>query len=139
MDPEGYISITGRIKDLIIRGGENIHPLEIENCLLGHPQVEDVSVVGMPDERYGEVVAAFIVRRQQNTTGGTGLDKTAFAEEVRAWVKNRLSHHLGKFSLLLLLFSHVEANGRVKSQYLNTYFSWIRTRKLRAVRFRNSS
>ncbi|KAL8871479.1 MAG: hypothetical protein Q9198_007411 [Flavoplaca austrocitrina] len=51
ISPQGYLKITGRIKDLIIRGGENIHPLEIENCLLAHPIVKDASVVGLPDER----------------------------------------------------------------------------------------
>ncbi|KAK5015085.1 hypothetical protein LTR60_003043, partial [Cryomyces antarcticus] len=63
MDEEGYVRITGRIKDLIIRGGENIHPLEVENCLFGHDAIAEVSVVGLPDERYGEVVAAFIVKK----------------------------------------------------------------------------
>jgi acyl-CoA synthetase (AMP-forming)/AMP-acid ligase II len=86
MDDEGYVSITGRIKDLIIRGGENIHPLEVENCLFAHPGVKEVSVVGLPDERYGEVVAAFIVPR------GEKMGR----EEVRSWVRERLSHHLGK-------------------------------------------
>ncbi|KAL8947989.1 MAG: hypothetical protein Q9222_005784 [Ikaeria aurantiellina] len=86
MDPEGYLKITGRIKDLIIKGGENIHPLEVENCLLGHPKVAEVSVVGLPDERYGEVVAAFIVR-------ATGAD--IIAKEVQSWVRTKLSHHLG--------------------------------------------
>jgi acyl-CoA synthetase (AMP-forming)/AMP-acid ligase II len=61
MDGEGYVSITGRIKDLIIRGGENIHPLEIENCLFQHPLIAEVSVVGVPDERLGECVGAFVV------------------------------------------------------------------------------
>lgn len=87
MDDDGYVSITGRIKDLIIRGGENIHPLEVENCLFAHPGVKEVSVVGLPDERYGEVVAAFIVPR------GEKMGR----EEVRSWVRERLSHHLGKF------------------------------------------
>jgi TBC1 domain family member 8/9 len=86
MDDEGYVSITGRIKDLIIRGGENIHPLEVENCLFAHPGVKEVSVVGLPDERYGEVVAAFIVPR------GEKMGR----EEIRSWVKERLSHHLGE-------------------------------------------
>lgn len=110
------MKITGRIKDLIIRGGENIHPLEIENCLLAHPGIADVSVVGLRDERYGEVVAAFVVRAR----GGGGLQKRAEEssmeaqdakkagrggekaergaevgeEDVRAWVRERLSHHL---------------------------------------------
>ncbi|KAM3083727.1 hypothetical protein ACMFMG_002160 [Clarireedia jacksonii] len=62
MDEDGYVKITGRIKDLIIRGGENIHPLEVENCIFGMGRrVGEVSVVGIRDERYGEVVAAFVV------------------------------------------------------------------------------
>ncbi len=87
MDSEGFVSITGRIKDLIIRGGENIHPLEVENCLFAHSGVKEVSVVGLPDEKYGEVVAAFIVPRES-------AEKTS-REEIREWVRQRLSHHLG--------------------------------------------
>ncbi|KAL9062728.1 MAG: hypothetical protein Q9157_008683 [Trypethelium eluteriae] len=89
MDDEGYIRITGRIKDLIIRGGENIHPLEIENCLFAHPAIAEASVVGLPDKRYGEVVAAFIVRHSDSREEAL-LD----AVEVREWVKKRLSNHL---------------------------------------------
>ncbi|KAL8647782.1 MAG: hypothetical protein Q9210_005358 [Variospora velana] len=89
MDAAGYIQITGRIKDIIIRGGENIHPLEIENCLLGHPQIAEVSVVGLPDERYGEVVAAFVVPAK----GGSGRLLLS-ADDVRGWVRGKLSHHL---------------------------------------------
>jgi acyl-CoA synthetase (AMP-forming)/AMP-acid ligase II len=91
MDEEGYIKITGRIKDLIIKGGENIHPLEVENCLFANDKVKEVSVVGMSDERYGEVVAAFIVRHE-------GVEqRVVTAEEVRSWVETKLSHHLGAF------------------------------------------
>jgi TBC1 domain family member 8/9 len=89
MDEDGYVSITGRIKDLIIRGGENIHPLEVENCLFSHPGVKEVSVVGLPDEKYGEVVAAFIVPREP-------VEKRVEREEVRSWVREKLSHHLGE-------------------------------------------
>jgi len=89
MDEEGYVTITGRIKDLIIKGGENIHPLEVENCLLAHEDVQEVSVVGLPDERYGEVVAAFVVRRR-----AAGKEVEVSVEEVREWVRRRLSNHL---------------------------------------------
>lgn len=89
MDAEGYVAITGRIKDLIIRGGENIHPLEVENCLLAHEHVFEVSVVGLPDEKYGEVVAAFVHPKQDS-----GLK----ADEVKRWVREKLSGHLGKFA-----------------------------------------
>lgn len=88
MDEEGYVSITGRIKDLIIRGGENIHPLEIENCLLSHGGVREVSVVGIPDDKYGEVVGAFVIRHKN--AEGEKLD----AKEVRDFVRKGLSGHL---------------------------------------------
>ena len=88
IDEHGYVKITGRIKDLIIRGGENIHPLEIENCLFAHPQVKEASVVGVADEKYGECVAAFVVRRQ-----GQEVER----EDLRMWVKDKLSHHLGGY------------------------------------------
>jgi TBC1 domain family member 8/9 len=88
MDEEGYVAITGRIKDLIIRGGENIHPLDVENCLFAHPKVAEVSVVGLPDEKYGEVVAAFVIPRKK-----AGEERISI-EEVKSWVRERLSHHL---------------------------------------------
>ncbi|KAF2464356.1 acyl-CoA synthetase/AMP-acid ligase-like protein II [Lindgomyces ingoldianus] len=87
MDSGGYVKITGRIKDLIIKGGENIHPLEVENCLFAHPAVSEVSVVGLPDERYGEVVAAFVIAHE-------GPKGKVTADEVREWVRTKLSHHL---------------------------------------------
>lgn len=94
MSPDGYITITGRMKDLIIRGGENIHPLEIENCLLSHPGVGDVSVVGVPDERYGEVVAAFVIPREKQ-----GQEAQVDEESVKQQVREKLSNHLGMYSL----------------------------------------
>lgn len=112
MDEEGYVKITGRIKDLIIRGGENIHPLEIENCLFKMGQVSEASVVGLPDERYGEVVAAFVVPHGNVKTGvddggkgdevvdklvsnfGEGKGKVLTREMVREWVRKELSNHL---------------------------------------------
>lgn len=97
MSADGYVKITGRIKDLIIRGGENIHPLEIENCLLAHAGIADVSVVGVPDERYGEVAAAFVIAREQGT-------KSVTADEIRQWVREKLSNHLGKLRVRRLGF-----------------------------------
>jgi long-chain acyl-CoA synthetase len=66
MDEEGYLYITDRKKDLIIRGGENIYPKEIENILHQHPQVLEAGVIGVPDEVYGEVVKAFVVLKKEN-------------------------------------------------------------------------
>ncbi|KAK3363312.1 acetyl-CoA synthetase-like protein [Lasiosphaeria hispida] len=110
MDSDGYVEITGRIKDLIIRGGENIHPLEIENCLFQHPLVAEVSVVGVPDERYGESVGAFVTVHkdvetvegedgEQMSLGsgvkGAGEGKKLLSKNsVRGWVRTHLSSHL---------------------------------------------
>ncbi|OMP83894.1 putative acyl-CoA synthetase YngI, partial [Diplodia seriata] len=92
IDADGYVSITGRIKDLIIKGGENIHPLEVENCLLAHPAAfNEVSVVGLPDERYGEAVAAFIVITPHE---GNMRAADVSSKYVRDWVREKLSHHL---------------------------------------------
>lgn len=85
MDEQGFVEITGRIKDLIIRGGENIHPLEIENCLFLMPGVQEVSVVGVPDDRLGEAVAAFVIRKKEGSVSEDG---------VREWVRQKLSGHL---------------------------------------------
>jgi fatty-acyl-CoA synthase len=64
MDAEGYVNISGRIKDMVIRGGENIYPREIEEFLYTHPGVKDVAVVGVPDAKYGEELCAWIVTRE---------------------------------------------------------------------------
>ena len=83
MDDEGYVNITGRIKDLIIRGGENISPREIEEFLYGHPDIVDVQVVGVPDPKYGEEVCAFVRKRP----GGE-----VSAEAVREFCRGRIAH-----------------------------------------------
>ena len=84
MDANGYCKITGRIKDMIIRGGENIYPREIEEFLYSHPKVKDVQVVGLPSEKYGEEVAAFI----QLKSG-----EKATAEEIIGFCKDQISYH----------------------------------------------
>ncbi len=61
IDPEGYCNIVGRVKDMVIRGGENVYPREIEEFLYRHPKVKEVQVFGVPDARYGEELAAWIV------------------------------------------------------------------------------
>lgn len=95
MDADGYVEITGRIKDLIIRGGENIHPLEIENCLFQNPLVAEVSVVGVPDGNYGECVCAFVIPAKGVTVKGDAGEGEVLTEEaVRAWVRERMSGHL---------------------------------------------
>jgi fatty-acyl-CoA synthase len=73
MDDDGYVNIVGRIKDMIIRGGENIYPREIEEFLYTHPAVADVQVIGVPDERYGEQVCAWVVLKEGASMDEDGL------------------------------------------------------------------
>jgi fatty-acyl-CoA synthase len=82
MDDEGYVNIVGRIKDMIIRGGENIYPREIEEFLYTHPAISDVQVIGVPDERYGEAVCAWVVLNE-----GADLD----AEELKEFCRGRIA------------------------------------------------
>jgi len=73
LDDEGFLFIVDRIKDLIIRGGENIYPREIEEFLYTHPDVSDVQVIGVPSERYGEEVMAWVKLREGSTVSGEML------------------------------------------------------------------
>ena len=84
MDAEGYVNIVGRIKDMVIRGGENLYPREIEEFLYGHPDVADVQVIGVPDQRYGEELMAWIIPRE-----GTSLDR----EQVESYCRGKIAHH----------------------------------------------
>jgi fatty-acyl-CoA synthase len=84
MDEEGYLNIVGRSKDMVIRGGENVYPREVEEFLYSHPDVADVQVVGVPDERYGEELCAWIRLRE----GAAELD----ADAVREFCRGRLAH-----------------------------------------------
>ncbi|MGW7198304.1 AMP-binding protein [Streptomyces chryseus] len=81
--PDGYVQIVGRIKDMIIRGGENVYPREIEEFLYGHPKISDVQVVGVPDERYGEEILACVVPRDPGDA--------PTLDEVAAYCRDRLA------------------------------------------------
>jgi fatty-acyl-CoA synthase len=81
MDEAGYLNIVGRIKDLVIRGGENVYPREIEEFLYRHPGIADVQVIGVPDEKYGEELCAWVVRRGDET--GKALDEDGVREHCR--------------------------------------------------------
>ncbi|HSV40724.1 MAG TPA: AMP-binding protein [Nocardioidaceae bacterium] len=85
MREDGYCTIVGRIKDMVIRGGENIYPREIEEFLYSHPDIEDVQVVGVPDEKYGEELCAWIRLRE----GAQPLD----ADTIRDFATGRLAHY----------------------------------------------
>jgi fatty-acyl-CoA synthase len=84
MDQNGYVKITGRLKDMIIRGGENVYPREIEEFLYTHPKIKDVQVVGVPSEKYGEEVAAYI-----QVKPGQTLD----ADELKAFCTGQIGFH----------------------------------------------
>lgn len=84
MDEEGYLQVVGRSKDMVIRGGENIYPVEIENYLYRHPKISDVQVVGVPDEHYGEVLAAWIIPKK-------GVELSA--EEVERFCREHIAHY----------------------------------------------
>jgi fatty-acyl-CoA synthase len=84
MDEGGYVRITGRAKDMIIRGGENVYPREVEEFLYTHPEISDVQVYGVPDEKYGEGVAAAVRKRQ-----GSELS----SEEVREYCRGEIAHY----------------------------------------------
>ena len=84
LDDDGYCRIVGRIKDMVIRGGENIYPREVEEYLYGHPDIQDVQVFGVPDTKYGEELCAWIVSK-----AGAALDE----EGVRRFCQDRVSHY----------------------------------------------
>jgi fatty-acyl-CoA synthase len=84
MDEDGYINIVGRIKDMIIRGGENVYPREVEEFLYTHAKIRDVQVIGVPDVKYGEAVMAFV----QLHPG-----QEATEEEIRAFCQGKIAHY----------------------------------------------
>jgi len=84
IDDEGYCNIVGRIKDMVIRGGENVYPREIEEFLYRHPKIQDVQVIGVPDSRYGEELCAWVRLRD---------GEIATAEEIRGFCQGQIAHY----------------------------------------------
>jgi len=84
MDADGYVNIVGRLKDMVIRGGENVYPREIEEFLYSHPKIQDVQVIGVPDPRYGEEICAWIKLK---------AGQTATPEEIREFCKGQIAHY----------------------------------------------
>jgi len=84
MDEQGYMRVVGRIKDMILRGGENVYPREIEEFLYSHPQIADVQVIGVPDERYGEQLMAWVIARP---------DAELTEDVVREFCQGRIAHY----------------------------------------------
>jgi len=112
IDERGYVRITGRIKDLIIRGGENISPKEIEDCLRGHPAVADAYVYGVPDDFFGEVVAAAVrVRSADPQPGGAAAPS---ADALIAWCGERLARFKVPKSVRFVTEFPTTASGKVQ-------------------------
>jgi fatty-acyl-CoA synthase len=84
LDAEGYANIVGRVKDMLIRGGENVYPREIEEYLLRHPNIADVQVFGVPDAKYGEEVCAWVIPRQ---------GQPVHEQEIRDFCKGQIAHY----------------------------------------------
>src|SRR5690348_10062706 len=106
MREDGYVEIVGRIKDMIIRGGENIYPREIEEFLYAHPKIADVQVVGVPHERYGEEVLACVIPRDP-------ADPLTL-EELRAFCEGRLAHYKIPSRLQVLESFPMTVSGKVR-------------------------
>ncbi len=106
MREDGYCTIVGRIKDMVIRGGENIYPREIEEFLYTHPDIEDVQVIGVPDQKYGEELAAWVKLR----AGAQPLD----ADGVRAFADGRLAHYKIPRYVLLVEEFPMTVTGKIR-------------------------
>jgi fatty-acyl-CoA synthase len=87
MTDDGYVNIVGRIKDMIIRGGENIYPREIEEFLYTHPLIQDVQVIGVPDVKYGEQLMAWVKLK-----GEVNLSARAIEDDIRTFCRGKIAH-----------------------------------------------
>ncbi|MEU0744673.1 AMP-binding protein [Streptomyces sp. NPDC006134] len=115
MREDGYVEIVGRIKDMIIRGGENVYPREIEEFLYGHPKVTDVQVVGVPHERYGEEVLACVIPRDP--------DDPPTLEELRSFCADRLAHYKIPSRLEILGSFPMTVSGKVRKVELREKYA----------------
>lgn len=125
MDSHGYCKITGRLKDMVIRGGENIYPREIEEFLYSHPKIADVQVVGLPDFKYGEELCAVIRLRE---------GETATYEEIREFCKGQISHHKIPFYVNFVDSYPITASGKIQKYRLReTYIEVYNLQKAAGI------
>lgn len=113
MDEAGYVRVTGRLKDMVIRGGENIYPREVEEFLYQHPAVLDVQVVGVPDAKYGEELAAWIIPKD---------NQAVTEEEIRAFCDGQISRHKIPRYMFFMAEYPMTASGKVQKFKLRELF-----------------
>jgi fatty-acyl-CoA synthase len=109
VDEDGYYKITGRLKDMIIRGGENIYPREIEEFIYSHPDVLDIQVIGVPDQKYGEIVLAYV----QKKTGSNITEK-----DIMEYCKGKISHYKIPARVLFTESYPMTASGKIQKYKL---------------------
>ena len=110
MDENGYVRITGRAKDMIIRGGENVYPREIEEFLYTHPDVSDVQVYGVPDEKYGEQVAAAVIKKKP--------DSDLSEEDVKEYCRENMARFKVPFYVDFVDGYPMTASGKIQKYRL---------------------
>jgi fatty-acyl-CoA synthase len=115
MDEDGYLYLAGRSKDMIIRGGENIYPVEIESVLADHPSVSEVAVVGRPDDHWGEVVVAFVT--------GDPAGPTPDAESLREHCRTHLAAYKVPLEVLVVDAMPLNASGKILKRQLREQLS----------------
>ncbi|GAA3522913.1 fatty acid--CoA ligase [Amycolatopsis ultiminotia] len=113
LDSEGYVYMHDRIKDMIVSGGENIYPAEVENTLYGHPDVSEVAVIGVPSVKWGETVKAMVVPRS-----GATIDEPA----LLAWTRDRLAHYKCPTSIDFIDLLPRNASGKILKHQLRAPF-----------------
>ncbi|MFG2134687.1 class I adenylate-forming enzyme family protein [Streptomyces sp. NPDC048751] len=119
LDADGYLTLVGRSKDMIIRGGENIYPKEIEDVLVGDPSVLEAAVIGVPDEKWGEVVVAYVHPRPGSTVDPSALQSlcarslTGFKRPTAFFVVEAIAKNaVGKIDKVSLRAAHTEVSAR---------------------------
>jgi acyl-CoA synthetase (AMP-forming)/AMP-acid ligase II len=118
-DEDGYIFIYDRVKDMIVTGGENVYPAEVENAIFGHPQVADVAVIGVPDEKWGEAVKAIVVAK-----AGETVDEAS----VIAWARERIAAYKAPKSVDVVAAIPRNPSGKILRRELRAPYWEGRTR-----------
>jgi long-chain acyl-CoA synthetase len=119
LDGDGYLFLHDRLKDMIVSGGENIYPAEVENALLSHAAVADAAVIGVPDDKWGETVKAIVVKSPE-----AGTDEEALVEDILAFSRERLAHYKCPSSVDFIDVLPRNPSGKVLKRELRDPF-WV--------------